>query len=112
MSIPGFVIRNALRNKRRAAAQRAQRGGEPFLLVTLHGAAARTHAAAEDADAALRVAVRNKVSLMIRCPQRQLPIIEQMPGVEVRDAVHVVRREVQGRTSRSVRDSSRSSPRS
>jgi putative ABC transport system permease protein len=83
MSIPGFVIRNALRNKRRLLLSVLSAAVSLFLLVTLMVLLRELTQPPTDADAALRVAVRNKISLMSTLPQRQRPIIERVPGVEV-----------------------------
>ena len=53
-----------------------------FLLVTLLVALREITLPPEDVGAALRVAVRNKISIANLLPARQLPIIERIPGVE------------------------------
>jgi putative ABC transport system permease protein len=83
MSITGFVIRNALRNKRRLLPSVLSAAVSLFLLVSLMVVLRELTQPPTDADAALRVAVRNKVSLMSMLPQRQRTIIERVPGVEV-----------------------------
>ena len=83
MSITGFVIRNALRNKRRLLLSVLSAAVSLFLLVSLMVVLRELTQPPTDADAALRVAVRNKVSLMSMLPQRQRTIIERVPGVEV-----------------------------
>lgn len=83
MSIPGFVIRNALRNKRRLLLSVLSAAVSLFLLVTLMVLLRELTQPPTDADAALRVAVRNKISLMSTLPQRQRAIIERIPGVDV-----------------------------
>ncbi len=83
MSIPGFVFRNALRNKRRLLLSVLSAAVSLFLLVTLMVLLRELTQPPTDADAALRVAVRNKLSLMSLLPQRQRFRIEQIPGVEV-----------------------------
>jgi putative ABC transport system permease protein len=83
MSIAGFVIRNALRNKRRLLLSVLSAAVSLFLLVTLMVLLRELTQPPTDADAALRVAVRNKVSLVSTLPQRQRAIIERIPGVEV-----------------------------
>ncbi len=83
MSIPGFVIRNALRNKRRLLLSVLSAAVSLFLLVSLMVLLREFTQPPTDADAALRVAVRNKVSLMSLIPQRQRAIIERVPGVDV-----------------------------
>ncbi len=83
MTIPGFVIKNALRNKRRLLLSVLSAAVSLFLLVTLMVLLRELTQPPTDADSALRVAVRNKVSLMSTLPQRQRHVIEQMSGVEV-----------------------------
>lgn len=82
MTIPGFIIKNALRNKRRATLSVLSVAVSLFLLVTLQVAVRELTLPPEDIGAALRVAVRNKISLANLLPARQLPIIERIPGVE------------------------------
>jgi putative ABC transport system permease protein len=53
-----------------------------FLLVTLMVALREITLPPEDVGAALRVAVRNKISIANLLPARQLPTIERIPGVE------------------------------
>lgn len=83
MTLPGFVIRNALRNKRRLLLSVLSAAVSLFLLVTLMVLLRELTQPPTDADSALRVAVRNKVSLMSTLPQRQRHSIERLPGVEV-----------------------------
>jgi putative ABC transport system permease protein len=82
MNIPTFVIKNALRNRRRAALSVLSVAVSLFLLVTLQVALRELTLPPEDMGAALRVAVRNKISIASLLPARQLPIIERIPGVE------------------------------
>jgi putative ABC transport system permease protein len=82
VTIPAFIIKNALRNKRRAALSILSVAVSLFLLVTLQVALRELTLPPEDVGAALRVAVRNKISLANLLPARQLPIIERIPGVE------------------------------
>ena len=83
MNVAGFVIRNALRNKRRLLLSVLSAAVSLFLLVTLMVLVRELTVPPTDSDAALRVAVRNKVSLVSTLPQRQRPLIERMPGVDV-----------------------------
>src|SRR5712671_3386899 len=83
MNVAGFVVRNALRNKRRLLLSVLSVGVSLFLLVTLMVLLRELTQPPTDADAALRVAVRNKVSLVSTLPQRQRQVIERIPGVEV-----------------------------
>src|SRR5881394_2086598 len=82
MTIGSFILKNALRNKRRAALSILSVAVSLFLLVTLQVALREITLPPEDVGAALRVAVRNKLSLANPLPARQLPIIEHTPGVE------------------------------
>lgn len=82
MTFSSFIIKNALRNKRRATLSILSVAVSLFLLVTLLVGLRELTLPAEDAGAALRVAVRNKISIANLLPARQLPIIERIPGVE------------------------------
>ena len=82
MTTSTFIIKNALRNKRRAALSILSVAASMFLLVTLQVALRELTLPPEDMGAALRVAVRNKISIANLLPARQLPIIERIPGVE------------------------------
>jgi len=82
MNLPTFIIKNALRNKRRAALSILSVAVSLFLLVTLQVALRELTLPPEDVGAALRVAVRNKISLANLLPARQLALIERIPGVE------------------------------
>jgi len=76
-----FIIKNALRNKRRAALSILGVGVSLFLLVSLMVFLRLLTHPPESAGAELRVAVRNKISLANYLPARQRPIIEKIPGV-------------------------------
>ncbi|MFT3868132.1 MAG: hypothetical protein QM715_06495 [Nibricoccus sp.] len=82
MSVPLFVMLNALRNKRRAALSVLSVAVSLFLLVTLLVATRELTQPAEDAGASLRIAVRHKLSLANFLPARQRSTIEKIPGVE------------------------------
>lgn len=82
MTLPTFIFKNALRNKRRATLSVLSVAVSLFLLVTLLVALREITLPPSDAGAALRVAVRNKISIANLLPARQLPIIERIPGVE------------------------------
>ncbi|MDB6016261.1 MAG: hypothetical protein JWR19_750 [Pedosphaera sp.] len=82
MTVGSFIIKNALRNKRRATLSVLSVAVSLFLLVTLLVALRELTLPPEDAGAALRVVVRNRVSLANPLPARQRPIIEKIPGVE------------------------------
>jgi putative ABC transport system permease protein len=81
MTISGFILKNALRNKRRAALTVLSVAVSLFLFVTLLVALREITQPPEDVGASLRIAVRNKVSLANPLPARQLPVIERIPGV-------------------------------
>src|ERR1700733_8700744 len=82
MTIGTFILKNALRNKRRATLSILSVAVSLFLLVTLLVALRELTVPAEGEGAALRVIVRNKVSIANPLPARQRPIIERIPGVE------------------------------
>ena len=82
MTIGTFILKNALRNKRRASLSIVSVAISLFLLVTLMVALRELTLPPEDVGAALRVVVRNKVSLANPLPARQRAIIEKIPGVE------------------------------
>src|SRR5258706_285688 len=82
MTIGTFIIKNALRNKRRATLSILSVAVSLFLLVTLLVALREITLPPEDVGAALRVAVRNKISIANLLPARQRPTIERIPGVE------------------------------
>jgi putative ABC transport system permease protein len=82
MTIASFIVKNALRNKRRASLSVLSVAISLFLLVALQVALREITLPPEDIGAALRVAVRNKISIANPLPARQLPVIERVPGVE------------------------------
>lgn len=82
MTLGGFILKNALRNKRRALLSVLSVAVSLFLLVTLLVAMREITMPPEDVGAALRVAVRNRISLANFLPARQRSIIERIPGVE------------------------------
>lgn len=82
MTLSGFIIKNAFRNKRRAALCVLSVAVSLFLLVTLLVVLNEFTNPPEDAGASLRVAVRNKVSLASPLPVRQRVVIEKLEGVE------------------------------
>jgi putative ABC transport system permease protein len=77
-----FILKNAFRNKRRALLSILSVAVSLFLLVTLLVGLREFTVPIEDVGAALRVVVRNKVSIANRLPVRQRAIIERIPGVE------------------------------
>ncbi|MGC3957553.1 MAG: ABC transporter permease [Verrucomicrobiota bacterium] len=82
MNLPSFIIKNALRNKRRATLSVLSVAVSLFLLVTLLVGLRELTLPVEDAGAALRVAVRNKISIANLLPARQRPIIERIEGID------------------------------
>jgi putative ABC transport system permease protein len=82
MTVSTFILKNALRNKRRALLSILSVAVSLFLLVMLLVALREITTPAEGAGAELRVAVRSKISIANLLPARQLPIIERIPGVE------------------------------
>jgi putative ABC transport system permease protein len=83
VSIGGFIIKNALRNKRRLLLSVLSAAASLFLLVTLMVVLRELTKPPSDGDSSLRVCVRNKVSLASTLPQRQRSEIEKVPGVVV-----------------------------
>jgi putative ABC transport system permease protein len=81
MTIATFIAKNALRNKRRATLSVLSVAVSLFLLVTLLVALRELTLPPEDLGAALRVAVRNKISIANFLPARQRPVIEKIPGI-------------------------------
>ncbi len=81
MTVAGFILKNALRNKRRATLSMLSVAVSLFLLVTLLVALREITVPPEEVGAALRVAVRNKISIANLLPVKQRPIIERIPGV-------------------------------
>ena len=81
MNIATFISKNALRNKRRAALSIMSVAVSLFLFVTLLVVIREFTLPPEDVGASLRIAVRNKVSLGVPLPARQLPTLEKIPGV-------------------------------
>jgi putative ABC transport system permease protein len=81
MTLSGFVVRNAFRNKRRALLSTLSVAASLFLLVVLQTFQREFTLPPEDVGASLRIAVRNKVSLGMPLPARQRPVIEKLPGI-------------------------------
>jgi len=82
MTISGFILKNAFRNKRRAALCVLSVAVSLSLLVALLVILDFFVNPPEDAGSSLRVAVRNKVSLASPLPVRQRAQIQKIPGVE------------------------------
>jgi putative ABC transport system permease protein len=82
MTIPGFIIRNALRNKRRLILTVLSVALSLFLFTTLQTALhLMTHPPTTE-EAALRIATRHRVSLANVLPAKYQFRIERMPGVK------------------------------
>jgi len=81
MTVGTFILKNALRNKRRLLLTVGSVGVSLFLFVTLQVALREMTIPAEAVGASLRIAVRNKISLTNPLPARQLAAIARMPGV-------------------------------
>lgn len=82
MTLPTFILKNALRNKRRAFLSVSSVAVSLFLLVTLQVALRELTLPAASPGAELRLCARNKVSLTNPLPARQRAVIEKIPGVE------------------------------
>ena len=81
MNLPGFVIRNALRNKRRLALSVSSVAASLFLLVMLQVALRELMNPINDEGSSLRIIVRNKVSLAQPLPARQMQVLDKIPGI-------------------------------
>ena len=82
MTIPGFIVRNALRNKRRLILTVLSVALSLFLFVTLRTALKLMTDPPTTDQAALRLAVRHKVSLANVLPEKYQYRIERIPGVK------------------------------
>lgn len=82
MTIGEFIIKNALRNKRRALLSVMSVAASLFLLVMLLVTLRELTIPPEEVEAALRIAVRNRVSIANPLPARQRQVIERIPGVQ------------------------------
>jgi putative ABC transport system permease protein len=83
MSIPGFILRNALRNKRRLILTVLSVAVSLFLLTMLLTALHLLTQPPSAGQSALRIVVRNRVSLANVLPSKYQYRIERMPGVQV-----------------------------
>jgi putative ABC transport system permease protein len=81
ISIPGFVLKNALRNGRRALLTVLSVAISCALLVTLMTLQRELTVPPESESASFRIIARNKVSLAQPLPARQITTIEKLPGV-------------------------------
>jgi putative ABC transport system permease protein len=76
-----YVLKNTLRNKRRALLSVLSVAASLFLFVMLLVALREMTVPAEDVGSSLRIIARNKVSLAQPLPFKQLAVIEKIPGV-------------------------------
>ncbi len=81
MTVATFILKNALRNKRRAGLTILSVAISCALLVTLLTLQRELTIPPEAEAASLRVIVRNKVSLAQPLPAKQLPTLEHIPGI-------------------------------
>lgn len=81
MTISGFVIRNAFRNRRRLLLSVSSVAVSLFLLVVLQVVLRELTNPINDEGSSLRIIVRNKVSLAQPLPARQLAVLERIPGI-------------------------------
>ncbi|MCX7872251.1 MAG: FtsX-like permease family protein [Verrucomicrobiae bacterium] len=81
MTIGGFILHNAFRNKRRALLCVLSVAASLFLLVMLLVTLRELTVPPEEVESALRIGVRNKISIANFLPARQKPIIQRIPGV-------------------------------
>ncbi|MFZ9854111.1 MAG: ABC transporter permease [Limisphaerales bacterium] len=81
MNLPTFILKNALRNRRRALLTVLSVGISCALLVTLLTLQRELTVPPESAGASLRIIARNKVSLAQPLPAKQLAVIERIPGI-------------------------------
>lgn len=81
LTIPGFILKNALRNGRRAMLTVASVAISCGLLVTLLTLQRELTVPPESESASFRIIARNKVSLAQPLPYRQGATIEKIPGV-------------------------------
>ena len=82
MSLGGFILKNMLRNKRRVLLSILSVAVSLFLFTVLLVALREITQPPEDIGAAMRVAVRSRVSIAQSLPARQLATIEKIPGVD------------------------------
>ena len=81
MSIATFIVKNALRNKRRAGLTLLSVAVSCALLVTLLTLQREMTVPPESEAASLRVIVRNRVSLAQPLPAKQLAVLDRIPGI-------------------------------
>jgi putative ABC transport system permease protein len=83
LSTLGFLVRNAVRNKRRLLLSVLSVAVSLFLLVTLMVVLREFTKPPVEGDTSLRMAVRNKIAITSPVPQNQRSKIERIPGVEM-----------------------------
>jgi putative ABC transport system permease protein len=83
VNIPGFIVRNALRNKRRLILTVLSVALSLFLYTLLQTALREMTQPASSEASALRLITRHRVSLANVLPEKYQYRIEQTPGVEV-----------------------------
>jgi putative ABC transport system permease protein len=81
MTIPTFIIRNALRNKRRLVLTVMSVAVSLFLFTTLQTALHLITNPPSTDQSALRIVTRHRVSLANVLPVKYQSRIERMPGV-------------------------------
>ena len=81
MTLATFILKNALRNVRRAALTISSVAVSTALLVSLMTLERELTVPPEAAGASLRIIARNKVSLMQPLPAKQLSAIQRIPGI-------------------------------
>ena len=81
MTIPGFILRNAFRNKRRFGLTVLSVALSLFLFTTMQTALHELMQPPTSETAALRIVVRNRVSLGNVLPAKYQSRLERLPGV-------------------------------
>src|SRR5512137_1028038 len=81
MTLSTFIIKNALRNRRRALLSVLSVAVSLFLLATLQVALRELMNPINDEGSSLRIIVRNKVSLAQPLPARQLQVLDRIKGI-------------------------------
>lgn len=83
MNIALFIVKNGLRNRRRASLTIISVAISCALLITVQTLQRELTVPPESEAASLRLIARNKVSLAQPLPAKQLPILDKIPGVVV-----------------------------
>jgi len=83
MTVPGFILRNALRNKRRLTLTVLSVAVSLFLFTTLQTALHLMTQPPTTDQAALRIVTRHRVSLANVLPEKYQSRIERTPGVQI-----------------------------